>query len=175
MSLGPAHTTDSEAGSDSPRPVPMADRLATVPGFLPPTVRRWLVERPEAMTTDIDGVLMSADISGFTRLAEKLAHLGGRQASEMLIRTINRCFDPMIDRVADLGGDVLEQGDSIRQVTPGHVDWKFSNNAPDDSAATDTADESATGTIAAPPTATTREAAASGACSKAQDDERDRS
>ncbi len=58
----------------------------------------------------VEGTVVSADITGFTRLAESLAHLGGRHAAEALIRTINRCFDPMIDLVYEHGGDVLKLG-----------------------------------------------------------------
>jgi class 3 adenylate cyclase len=58
----------------------------------------------------VDGTVLSADISGFTRLAERLAADGVRQAAESLITAINRCFEPMIDEVNRRGGDVLKFG-----------------------------------------------------------------
>ncbi|MEM9653089.1 MAG: adenylate/guanylate cyclase domain-containing protein [Actinomycetota bacterium] len=108
-----------------------AARLASM---APATVQRWLArppvadphgtvpprERPaggdqgtEARTVDsrvVDGTVLSADISGFTRLAERLAADGVRQAAESLITAINRCFEPMIDEVRRRGGDVLKFG-----------------------------------------------------------------
>ena len=81
-----------------------------VASLLPATVRAWLIESPEVVSRTEEGTVVSADITGFTRLAESLAHLGGRHAAEALIRTINRCFDPMIDLVYEHGGDVLKLG-----------------------------------------------------------------
>ncbi len=57
----------------------------------------------------VEGSMLSADISGFTRLSERLASLGKRGAEE-LITVINSCFDAMIDVAADYGGDVLKFG-----------------------------------------------------------------
>lgn len=82
----------------------------------PRTVHRWLLSGdtdPAASGADtrtVDGTVLSADISGFTRLAERLASGGVRQAAESLITAINRCFEPMIDEVNRRGGDVLKFG-----------------------------------------------------------------
>jgi class 3 adenylate cyclase/tetratricopeptide (TPR) repeat protein len=57
--------------------------------------------------------MVSADISGFTRLSEKLARLGKRGAEE-LTDVLNECFDTMIAVATSYGGDVLEfGGDSL--------------------------------------------------------------
>jgi class 3 adenylate cyclase/tetratricopeptide (TPR) repeat protein len=67
----------------------------------------------QAMRTwyrSIEGTVVSADISGFTRFAESLADAGPRLAAETLNRTINRCFAPMIDEIIGRGGDVLKFG-----------------------------------------------------------------
>ena len=76
----------------------------------PQLVRRWLIEDPSTHVRELTGTVVSADISGFTRLAESLAHLGQRRAAETLTSRINRCFDPMIDEILRRGGDVLKFG-----------------------------------------------------------------
>lgn len=52
---------------------------------------------------------MSADISGFTALSERLASFG-REGAEELTVLLNRCFGGMIDIVDDHHGDVLKFG-----------------------------------------------------------------
>ncbi len=49
---------------------------------------------------------MSADISGFTKLSERLAG-HGRIGAEQISDAINRCFTSLIDVVLQHGGDVL--------------------------------------------------------------------
>ncbi len=83
------------------------DRLASLQSL---TVRRWLAESPNVRHRTVEGSVLSADISGFTRLAERLGELGVRQAAESLNDTINRCFVPMIDEVYQRNGDVLKFG-----------------------------------------------------------------
>jgi class 3 adenylate cyclase/tetratricopeptide (TPR) repeat protein len=55
------------------------------------------------------GTLVSADLSGFTAMSERLAELG-RRGSEELTRTVNASFTVLIDRAAAEGGDVLKFG-----------------------------------------------------------------
>ncbi len=76
----------------------------------PALVRRWVAESASPPSRTIDGTVVSADISGFTRLAESLVDAGPRAAAENLNATINRCFDPMIDEIVGRGGDVLKFG-----------------------------------------------------------------
>lgn len=52
---------------------------------------------------------MSADLSGFTKLSEKLA-AHGREGAEELTDLLNECFTGMISHVDALGGDVLKFG-----------------------------------------------------------------
>src|SRR4051794_36686823 len=57
----------------------------------------------------VEGSLVSADISGFTKISERLAGLG-RHGAEELTDLLNHCFDGMI-AICDLGGgDVLKFG-----------------------------------------------------------------
>jgi class 3 adenylate cyclase/tetratricopeptide (TPR) repeat protein len=55
------------------------------------------------------GTLVSADISGFTALSERLASKG-REGAEELTTVINDCFTGMIDDCNLHGGDVLKFG-----------------------------------------------------------------
>ena len=87
--------------------------VRAAPALLMPYVSRrvvtWLAERPAATTDLVDGTLVSADISGFTRLSELLATLG-RAGAEELTDLLNGCFDRMIAACEELGGDVLKFG-----------------------------------------------------------------
>ena len=65
-----------------------------------PPGTRWLA---------VDGTLVSADLSGFTALSEKLAALG-REGGEELTALLNRCFTGMIEIIEQYGGDVLKFG-----------------------------------------------------------------
>ena len=76
----------------------MTDLLASLQ---PNLVWRWAADASAGPTRTIDGTVVSADISGFTRLAESLVDAGPRLAAETLNATINRCFDPMIDEIVE--------------------------------------------------------------------------
>jgi class 3 adenylate cyclase/tetratricopeptide (TPR) repeat protein len=75
-----------------PRLLLSHDRDAFAPGYL-----------------ELDGTLMSADLSGFTKLSERLARIG-REGAEELTDVLNSCFDRMIGVVAREGGDILKFG-----------------------------------------------------------------
>lgn len=57
----------------------------------------------------IEGSMLSADISGFTALSERLADKG-REGAEELTRLINACFVALIDAAYGYGGEVLKFG-----------------------------------------------------------------
>ncbi len=76
----------------------------------PALVGRWAADATAPTSRVVDGTVVSADISGFTRLAERLADDGPRLAAETLNATINRCFEPMIDEILARGGEVLKFG-----------------------------------------------------------------
>ena len=63
--------------------------------FVPDLLATW----PEATVwQQLEGTLVSADISGFTALSERLA-ARGKQGAEELSTLICDCFDGMIDAV----------------------------------------------------------------------------
>lgn len=58
---------------------------------------------------EADGTLVFCDISGFTRMSERLAAVG-RGGAEEVTNAIDRCFSALIDEVFSNGGDVLSFG-----------------------------------------------------------------
>ena len=75
---------------------------------LQPYVPRLLEEWPAAARTHaVEGTLLSADLSGFTALSERLAGLG-REGAEELTSLLNTCFSGMIEQVERWGGDILK-------------------------------------------------------------------
>ncbi|MGH1488258.1 MAG: adenylate/guanylate cyclase domain-containing protein [Acidimicrobiales bacterium] len=57
----------------------------------------------------IDGSMLSADISGFTALSEKLADRG-KAGAEMITSLLNICFTELIGQAYDFGGEVIKFG-----------------------------------------------------------------
>ncbi len=78
--------------------------------YVPRLVRAW---RPNpgvgGEACEVEGTLLSADLSGFTALSEKLTRLG-REGAEELTNLLNVCFDGMIAAMEARGGDVLKFG-----------------------------------------------------------------
>jgi class 3 adenylate cyclase/tetratricopeptide (TPR) repeat protein len=77
--------------------------------YVPRALLRHLVEAPESRVQVVDGTLLFADISGFTRLSERLARRG-REGAEELIETIERCFTWLLKVAYDNGGGLLKFG-----------------------------------------------------------------
>ena len=75
--------------------------------YVPDLVRRWEADGPPHRR--VTGSLVSADISGFTALSERLAEYG-REGAEELTSLLNRCFGGMIEIIDVHGGDVLKFG-----------------------------------------------------------------
>ena len=75
--------------------------------YLPDFVRRWPLDGPSHC--QVEGSLVSADISGFTALSERLA-AHGREGAEELTKLLNQCFGGMIEIIDSYGGDVLKFG-----------------------------------------------------------------
>jgi len=84
----------------------MSASPTTIGSYVPDLVRRW----PEEVDhMRIEGSLVSADISGFTALSERLAAYG-REGAEELTNLLNQCFGGMIEVIDAHGGDVLKFG-----------------------------------------------------------------
>jgi len=85
------------------------DPVATLASYVPHLVASWEPPVDGPAWIQIDGTLLSADISGFTALSEKLAGLG-REGAEELTNILNGCFEPMIEAVHVQFGDILKFG-----------------------------------------------------------------
>jgi class 3 adenylate cyclase/tetratricopeptide (TPR) repeat protein len=85
-------------------------RMAGLRPYVPRAVRDW---RPnpaaDGEVREVDGTLLSADLSGFTALSERLTRLG-REGAEELTNLLNACFEGMIAAMEARGGDVLKFG-----------------------------------------------------------------
>jgi class 3 adenylate cyclase/tetratricopeptide (TPR) repeat protein len=96
--------------SDEPR-AHASDTVVDAPADpLAPLVARLAVELgPGPSWTSVEGSMLSADISGFTALSEKLAGKG-KAGAEEITELVNRCFTVLIDAAYDYGGEVLKFG-----------------------------------------------------------------
>jgi class 3 adenylate cyclase/tetratricopeptide (TPR) repeat protein len=77
--------------------------------YVPRALLRHLAETPDARVQAVDGTLVFADISGFTKLSERLARRG-REGAEEVVETIGACFSRLLTVVYDNGGGLLKFG-----------------------------------------------------------------
>ncbi len=84
--------------------------VADVQHLLLPYVSDLLLHWPQDRAwQQLEGTLVSADISGFTALSERLASRG-REGAEELTALINDCFEGMIENCHRNGGDIVKFG-----------------------------------------------------------------
>ncbi|HEY2887707.1 MAG TPA: AAA family ATPase, partial [Candidatus Limnocylindrales bacterium] len=74
--------------------------------YVPRVAVAWLAEDPARRHRRIAGSLLFADISGFTRLSERLA-AGGRSGAEEVTLIVGRVMTALVDEIEERGGDVL--------------------------------------------------------------------
>jgi class 3 adenylate cyclase/tetratricopeptide (TPR) repeat protein len=77
--------------------------------FLPRLVQEWLAHEPERRWRAVDATAVFVDISGFTRLSERLAR-HGRVGAEELSDVIGSCFAELLAVAYDEGGVLLKFG-----------------------------------------------------------------
>src|SRR5690606_14815385 len=78
--------------------------------YTPRLLRTWRWDLPGH--AEVEGTLVYADVSGFTRLTERLARRGKVGAEEM-VTTISNVWDALL--ATDDGGDVLKfAGDALQ-------------------------------------------------------------
>ena len=82
----------------APRPLPgePADaHTGRLNRYVPRALLEHLVETPEMTVRSEDGTMVFVDISGFTKLSERLAR-AGREGAEHLVDTISACFSTLL-------------------------------------------------------------------------------
>jgi len=99
-----------------------SDLLNTVsPSSLQPYVPKLARIRPAPRLRETDGTVTLFDLSGFTRLTERL-QAKGRGGAEEITALINRLFTPIVGTIEAAGGDVLKfAGDAILALFEGDV------------------------------------------------------
>ena len=90
-----------------------AQRHGPLEPYLPRLVRDWAARTPTEPWRELDGTLVSVDLSGFTALAERL-QAKGRAGAEELVLAISGVFEGLIGIANRRGGDVLKfRGDAL--------------------------------------------------------------
>ncbi|MEE8330352.1 MAG: adenylate/guanylate cyclase domain-containing protein, partial [Acidimicrobiia bacterium] len=77
--------------------------------YVPSVLQRWELDAGSAISQQIDGTLCLVDISGFTKLSERLARLG-RIGAEELTEHLNSVFAEMLKLAYQRGGALLKFG-----------------------------------------------------------------
>lgn len=77
--------------------------------YLPRLVLQWLSEHPEQPSLEVDGTVAFVDISGFTKLSERLARLG-KMGAEELTEAIGGCFRELLAVAYANGGNLIKFG-----------------------------------------------------------------
>lgn len=77
--------------------------------YVPRLVATWPPDAALPGHTQIPGTMLFADISGFTKLSEKLAGLG-KQGAEELLRVINSTFESLLAEAYEEDGELFKFG-----------------------------------------------------------------
>ncbi|HEY5385165.1 MAG TPA: adenylate/guanylate cyclase domain-containing protein [Acidimicrobiales bacterium] len=77
--------------------------------YFPRLAIEWLRSTPELAHQELEGTIAFVDISGFTKLSERLARLG-KSGAEELTATIDTCFVALLDLAVANGGRLLKFG-----------------------------------------------------------------
>lgn len=78
--------------------------------YVPRLLLEWEETQPDVRYRAIDGTLVFADVSGFTKLSERLARAGGKIGAEQMTDVINRLFGDLLLVAAARGGEMLKYG-----------------------------------------------------------------
>ena len=77
--------------------------------YVPTIVLDWLEQTPGALVRREEGTVVFVDLSGFTRLSERLARQG-REGAEQLVDTISGCFSTLLAEADENGASLLKFG-----------------------------------------------------------------
>jgi class 3 adenylate cyclase/tetratricopeptide (TPR) repeat protein len=96
-----------------------AQRHAPFEPYLPRLVLDWAARTPDEQWREVDGSLVSVDLTGFTALAERL-QAKGRAGAEELVLAISGVFEGLIGIANRRGGDILKfRGDALLMLFSG--------------------------------------------------------
>ena len=87
----------------------MQSNTGTLDPYVPRVLLQRLVADPAALVRTLEGTVVFVDISGFTRLSERLARFG-KEGAEHLTDTINSCFSALLADAYANGGSLLKFG-----------------------------------------------------------------
>ena len=82
---------------------------STVTSYVPRLVLRHLADEPERRTWTVDGTVVFVDISGFTKLSERLAK-HGKEGAEQVTEAIETCFTDLLAVAYANGGGLIKFG-----------------------------------------------------------------
>lgn len=83
---------------------------ADLTAYVPRLLLDWEAEQPGVRYRAIEGTLVFADVSGFTKLSERLARAGGKIGAEQMTDVINALFGELLLVAAARGGEMLKYG-----------------------------------------------------------------
>src|SRR5688500_13320570 len=78
--------------------------------YVPRALLEHLANEPQRRVRAVDGTCVFVDVSGFTKLSERLARRGGREGAEQLADAIGSCFESLLGVAYDRGGGLLKFG-----------------------------------------------------------------
>jgi class 3 adenylate cyclase/tetratricopeptide (TPR) repeat protein len=85
------------------------DRSAKIRPFLPRLTIRWLSEEPDVRVKVLEGTVVFVDISGFTKMSERLARLG-RVGAEEVTDVVGFVFRQLLATAYANGGGLIKFG-----------------------------------------------------------------
>jgi class 3 adenylate cyclase/tetratricopeptide (TPR) repeat protein len=88
---------------------PQSARSETLKPYVPRLVLEWVQDAPEAMHRRIDGTLAFVDISGFTKMCERLARKG-KIGAEEVSDVLDLCFTHLLSIAYEFEGGVVKWG-----------------------------------------------------------------
>jgi len=78
--------------------------------YVPRALLQHLATDPDRRVRAVAGTCVFVDVSGFTKLSERLARRGGREGAEQLADAIGACFESLLGVAYDKGGGLLKFG-----------------------------------------------------------------
>ncbi|CAN0509737.1 unnamed protein product, partial [Phaeothamnion confervicola] len=77
--------------------------------FVPRLVREWILDDAELRHRRLAGTLVFADVSGFTKMSDRLSRRG-KVGAETIAGVIETCFTQLLDVAHTFGGTLLQFG-----------------------------------------------------------------